>query len=279
MAAILPDAALRGCVRELAPGIANAVLERLGFEPARTAARGDVSTLAAFAGAPAAGMPQAAFAALLAARLALLPAVREAAAAGAGFINLRLHDAALDRILPALLALPRQGGEPVPVTIALASMHPEDPVCQVQYAHARCRSVLRAASGMDWPGGWPGGQPGGWPGALPGAGDRAGLADAARGRFAAGPARVLLCWLEHWLRLGAVAEAPPDLARISLYLRDLSGCFDRFWKTSRDDATLRLLHPDQPSLSLAHLALVTATAETIRSGLALLGMAAAEELR
>ncbi len=104
---------------------------------------------------------------------------------------------------------------------------------------------------------------------------------AAAGRFACGAARPLLCRIEHWSRLAAVAP-PPDRRQfdrtISLFLRDFASHFDQVWMAGADDATLRLLHPGQRSRTLANVALVLATAEVIRSGLGLLGIAAAEEI-
>ena len=263
MPPILSDAALRCCVRRLAPGLTQADAGRIAFAPSRIPARGDVSTGAAFPGARAAGMPAAAFAALLAGQLALLPGVREARAEGAGFVNLRLLDSALDGVLPAVLALPVLGPEPLPLAMPLAAMHRGDPDFRLQHAHARCRSVLRAAS------------------LLPDhdIANRAALARAARGQFVSGPGRPLLCRLEHWLRLVELPGLPQEPGRTALFLQDLPECFDHLWKASQGHATLRLLHPDQPTRSLANLALVLATAETIRSGLALLGRGAAEELQ
>ncbi len=46
------------------------------------------------------------------------------------------------------------------------------------------------------------------------------------------------------------------------------------WNRGKDDATLRFLQADRPAETLARLALVAATAVMIRSGLAVMGVAA-----
>ena len=51
------------------------------------------------------------------------------------------------------------------------------------------------------------------------------------------------------------------------------------WNRGRDDSTLRFLQADRPAETLARLALVAATAITIRSGLAVLGVTPVEEMR
>jgi arginyl-tRNA synthetase len=254
---ILSDRMLLGQVEDLAGRVLpDAVAMRLRFYPARRRGRGDVSTDAAMV----AGQP----ALVLAERLARLPDVLDAHVAGPGFVNLRYADAALDRILPALLNGRSANLHPAgALTVPPEAMRRNNPDFMVQYAHARCRSVLRAAAAMP---------EFGWE-------DAAGLAAAARGWFLDGPPRALLCRLDHWMRL---VEAPGygcDNVRITLFLRDLSVEFDRMWMLSRDGATMRLLHLGQPARSLAYLALVLATADAIRSGLGLLGMEAAEEIR
>jgi len=51
------------------------------------------------------------------------------------------------------------------------------------------------------------------------------------------------------------------------------------WQKGQQDATLRFVQLDQPSRMLARLALVSATAVVIRSGLAVMGVNPVEELR
>ena len=51
------------------------------------------------------------------------------------------------------------------------------------------------------------------------------------------------------------------------------------WNRGRDDSALRFLQTDHKAETLARLALVAATAMTIRSGLAVMGVTPVEEMR
>jgi arginyl-tRNA synthetase len=51
------------------------------------------------------------------------------------------------------------------------------------------------------------------------------------------------------------------------------------WNQGREASTLRFLQPERRGETLARVALVAATAATIRSGLAVMGVAAVEEMR
>ncbi|HUB43845.1 MAG TPA: DALR anticodon-binding domain-containing protein, partial [Acetobacteraceae bacterium] len=65
----------------------------------------------------------------------------------------------------------------------------------------------------------------------------------------------------------------------AFFLYDLAGDFHMLWNRGKDAATLRFLQADRPVETLARLALVAATAVTIRSGLAVMGVTPVEEMR
>jgi arginyl-tRNA synthetase len=139
----------------------------------------------------------------------------------------------------------------------------ENPVFYVQYAHARCRSVLRSAATLF-----------GAEALVP---ER--LADAELGSLAADPEFALIRRLIEWPRLVEGAALAHEPHRIAFFLYDLAGDFHMLWNRGRDDAALRFLQDTQPVETLARLALISATAAVIRSGLAVLGVVPVEEMR
>ena len=133
----------------------------------------------------------------------------------------------------------------------------ENPVFYVQYAHARCRSVLRAA-----------GDPAG--------GDLA----AASLESLTDPAELaLIRRLTAWPRVVEAAAVAREPHRIAFFLHDLSSDFHLLWNRGREDTTLRFIREDEPAATRARLALVAATATVIRSGLAVMGVTPVEEMR
>jgi arginyl-tRNA synthetase len=139
----------------------------------------------------------------------------------------------------------------------------DNPVFYVQYAHARCRSVLRAAVEMF--------------GAAQVAGSA--LAEVPLDSLQAEPELALIRRLAQWPRIVEAAAQAREPHRIAFFLYDLAADFHMLWNRGKDDSTLRFLQVDRPVETLARLALVAATAVTIRSGLAVMGVEPVEEMR
>jgi arginyl-tRNA synthetase len=67
--------------------------------------------------------------------------------------------------------------------------------------------------------------------------------------------------------------------RIAFYLYDLAAAFHALWHRGNDDPNRRFLVENNPQLSRARLELALGIGQVIRSGLALMGVAATEEMR
>ena len=132
----------------------------------------------------------------------------------------------------------------------------DNPVFYVQYAHARIGSLKRKAAdaGVD----------------LASAADLSLLDDEELSlvRRAAQYPRVL--------ESAAMAHEPH---RIAFFLYDLAAEFHALWNRGNDDPSRRFLVEDNPQLSRARLELALGIAQIIRTGLGLMGVAAAEEMR
>ncbi len=139
----------------------------------------------------------------------------------------------------------------------------ENPVFYVQYAHARCRSVLRAAAEM-------------FPDAALADAD---LATTDVDTLDGEPELTLIRRLALWPRTVESAASAREPHRIAFFLYDLAADFHMLWNRGKDDATLRFLQAGEPAATRARLALVAATAVVIRSGLAVMGVTPVEEMR
>jgi arginyl-tRNA synthetase len=139
----------------------------------------------------------------------------------------------------------------------------DNPVFYVQYAHARCRSVLRAAAEMF--------------GAE--ATSDAALAAAPLDGLGAEPELAVIRRLAQWPRLVQGAALAREPHRIAFFLYELAADFHMLWNRGKDDSALRFLQAGHRAESLARLALVAATAVVVRSGLAVMGVTPVEEMR
>jgi arginyl-tRNA synthetase len=133
----------------------------------------------------------------------------------------------------------------------------DNPVFYVQYAHARCRSVLRQAGD-------------------PAATD---LASAPLDALKDPAELALIRRMAAWSRTVEAAAIAREPHRIAFFLQDLAGDFHVLWNRGREDATLRFIRAEEPEATRARLALVAATAGVLRSGLAVLGVEPVEEMR
>jgi arginyl-tRNA synthetase len=140
---------------------------------------------------------------------------------------------------------------------AVVQQSRDNPVFYVQYAHARCRSVLRQVE------------------------------DPAPADLAAAPLETLtdlaemtlIRRLSAWPRTVEGAALAREPHRIAFFLHDLAADFHLLWNRGREDATLRFIRDGEPEATRARLALVAATAMVIRSGLAVMGVTPVEEMR
>ena len=137
------------------------------------------------------------------------------------------------------------------VDLAVAQNN-DNPVYYVQYAHARIQSVLRA-----------------WQDAG-GAGVPA-LKDVDLSALQGPQAQALMQMLAKYpdmLTAAADGNAPHD---VTFYLRDLASCYHSYYDAER-------ILVDEEHVKLARLALVAATAQVLRNGLAVLGVDAPERM-
>jgi len=132
----------------------------------------------------------------------------------------------------------------------------DNPVFYVQYAHARISSLKRKAAdaGVD-------------------------LAAGADLSLLDDEELALVKRAAQYPRVLESAALTHEPHRIAFYLYDLAAEFHALWNRGNDDPSRRFLIENNPQLSHARLELALGIAQIIRSGLALMGVAAAEEMR
>ena len=134
----------------------------------------------------------------------------------------------------------------------------DNPYFYVQYAHARCCSVLNHGKNMF---------------------EGADVSTANFSKLDRPETLAVIKTLAAWPKMIEQAACAREPHRVAFYLQDIAAAFHSWWNMGRDDATLRFLIEDDKETSLAHLALVRAVQVTIASALGVIGVGALDELR
>ncbi|MXV44039.1 arginine--tRNA ligase [Saccharibacter sp. 17.LH.SD] len=146
---------------------------------------------------------------------------------------------------------------------AVVAQTRDNPVFYVNYAHARCRSVLRLGAekyGSE-------------------AVTDAALAAQDLSDLTAPEELAVLRRIAGFPRQIEAAAQAREPHRIATYCIDLSSDFHALWNRGREEASLRFIQDHSPEATMARLALVAAIAMTLRAGLAILGVEPVEEMR
>jgi arginyl-tRNA synthetase len=159
------------------------------------------------------------------------------------------------------IMLTRRNDAPLDFDLAKVTEQSRDnPVWYVQYAHARISSVLRHAQAAGL------------------AVDRASLLDAPVDLLADPADLGLIRQVATWPRVLEAATAQHEPHRVTFYLLDLAASFHALWNQGKERAELRFLQADQPAISGARLAMITAVQVVIGGGLQLIGVEPLEEM-
>lgn len=139
----------------------------------------------------------------------------------------------------------------------------DNPVFYVQYAHARCCSILRHAREFF--------------SATELMSEELARADV--GFLRSSDELQLIKFMASWSRVVVAAAQTSEPHRIAFYLMDLAAQFHGLWNKGNDDASLRFIVPGDKNLTRARLVLIKSVQTVLQSGLAVMGCKPLEELR
>ncbi len=139
----------------------------------------------------------------------------------------------------------------------------DNPVFYVQYAHARCRSVLRQAAE-----------------AFPDVGFDAAILGESDLSLLSDPAELdVVRRIAQYPRIVEAAAAAHEPHRVAFFLYDLASDFHSLWNKGKEAPHLRFVIETDRKSSYARLALVWTVMTVLASGLGVLGVSAPDEMR
>jgi arginyl-tRNA synthetase len=179
------------------------------------------------------------------------------------FVTLRDLEDAVGKDVVRFYLLTRKPDAPLDFDLtAVKEQSRDNMVFYVQYAHARTHSVFRMADEQ-----------------MPDLDVSEAALSGADLSVLSGPAEEhLLRLMAEWPRMVESAAEAEEPHRIAYYLYDLASTFHGWWTQGREDTALRVIHPDEPTVTQARLALVMAVRIVIASGLSVFGVEPRNEL-
>ncbi len=139
----------------------------------------------------------------------------------------------------------------------------ENPVFYVQYANARCNSILRQAALAFGEGAF----------------DRDELATADMGILTDESERGLIRLIAQYPRLVESAASAREPHRVAFYLYDVASGLHALWNRGKELPALRFVNDKDRKSTCSRLALVSSVVSVLGSGLQILGVSAPEEMR
>ncbi len=180
------------------------------------------------------------------------------------FVTLRDVIDEVGRDAVRFMMLFRKNDAPLEFDLAkVVEQSKDNPVFYVQYAHARCASVIRQAAeafpDMD--------------------ASQARLADADFSLLSDESEQALIRLIAQYPRLITQAAEAHEPHRVAFYLYDLASAFHSLWNKGKDEPQLRFVNHNERNLTMARLAAVHAVRCVLASGLGILGVSAPHEMR